>query len=247
MNIGYFAPSYRRSEKSITQREYPFVKLVVAESEAEEYIANKNEVIVCPDSAQGNLSRVRNWILNTFLPQYDCVIILDDDISYIGRWEERERVKFIPSELQEFCEAHSILCADAGLLLWGVNLRATDKGFYSEHSPFGFLQMIGGPFQAHMNGSTIRYDEKLPLKEDYDMSLQHLHKHGGILRVNYAFYQAKQSQQPGGCATYRNLDREKEQFLLLQKKWGSDVVTMDTKSKKSYDYNPVIKVPLKGV
>ena len=52
MRIKIFAPSYKRPEKSITQINYPNVKLVVRESEAEEYIANGNDIIVCPDSAQ---------------------------------------------------------------------------------------------------------------------------------------------------------------------------------------------------
>ena len=39
MRIKIFAPSYKRPEKSITQINYPNVKLVVRESEAEEYIA----------------------------------------------------------------------------------------------------------------------------------------------------------------------------------------------------------------
>jgi hypothetical protein len=37
MKVKFFAPSYKRSEKSISQIKYPFVKLVVRESEAEEY------------------------------------------------------------------------------------------------------------------------------------------------------------------------------------------------------------------
>ena len=53
MKIKIFAPSYKRPEKSITQIIYPFVKLVVRESEAEEYRKNGNDIIVCPDSAQG--------------------------------------------------------------------------------------------------------------------------------------------------------------------------------------------------
>lgn len=246
MTIGIFAPSYRRPEKSVTQKNYPFVQLVVMESEAEEYRASGNEIVVCPDKAQGNLCRVRNWILDTYLEQYDCVVILDDDISYIGRWSERIKKKFEPEELLEFCEAHAILCEDAGLKFWGINC-VSDKGAYMEYTPFGFLQYIGGPFQAHMAGSQIRYDESLPLKEDYDMSLQHMQQTGGCLRINYAFYEAKQSEQTGGCSTYRNLDREKQQFILLQKKWGENVITLDKKSRKSYDYNPILKVPLKGV
>lgn len=54
----------------------------------------------------------------------------------------------------------------------------------------------------------IRYDEELPLKEDYDMTLQHFHKWGGALRFNAYYYMCKQAQQKGGCATYRNIKEE---------------------------------------
>ena len=59
MKIKIVAPSYKRPEKSITQIEYPSVKLVVRQKEAEEYRKNGNEIIVCPNSAQGNISRIR--------------------------------------------------------------------------------------------------------------------------------------------------------------------------------------------
>lgn len=246
MRIGYFAPSYKRPEASITQKNYPFVVLVVMESEAEEYRANGNNVVTCPDSEQGNLCRVRNWILNTYLGEYDCIVILDDDMSYVARWDRQKKHKFTPDEMEEFCEMGAIMCHDAGLFFWGVNC-ANDKGSYMEHTPIGFLQYIGGPFQAHMKGSVLRYDEKLPLKEDYDMSLQHIHMHRGCLRFNFVFYEAKQSHQPGGCSMYRNLDREKEQFALLRKKWGTAVITVDERSKRSFDFNPILKIPFRGI
>lgn len=57
----------------------------------------------------------------------------------------------------------------------------------------------------------------------------------------------------GGCATIRNRKREKEQFELLQKKWGGGIVKIDRSNKgrtdkeKLFDYNPIIKVPIKGI
>ena len=57
MKVKIFAPSYKRPEKSITQIKYPEVKLVVRESEADEYIANGNDIVICPDTAQGNVSK----------------------------------------------------------------------------------------------------------------------------------------------------------------------------------------------
>jgi hypothetical protein len=246
MKIKYFAPSYKRPEKSITQKKYPFIKLVVKESEAEEYIKNGNDIVVCPDSAQGNVCRVRNWILNNLYDDADCIIIIDDDCSGIGRWENQEKKIFNINQLQEFCEIQSELCKEFNFKMWGLNC-ITDKGAYREYTPFGTLQFIGAPFSAHMKDSEIRFDENLPLKEDYDITLQHIKKYGGCLRINYAHYMVKQSEQEGGCAAYRNLDFEKSQFFDLQKKWGKDIIKRDRTSKKSFDYNPILKVPIKGM
>lgn len=246
MKIGYFSPSYNRPIKSITQSIYPNVKIVVSESESEAYLENENDIIVCPDSAQGSVCRVRNWILDNYLSDFDCVIILDDDCSGIYRWSNQRKIKLEQDAFEEFCETHSQLAKDSGVYFWGMNC-VPDKGAYREHTPFTFLGFIGGPFCGHLKGSQVRYDESLPLKEDYDITLQHIHKYKRVFRVNYAFYVAKQSKQSGGCATYRTLEKEKEQFGLLQKKWGSKIITSDPQSKRSFDYNPILKMPIKGV
>ena len=124
---------------------------------------------------------------------------------------------------------------------------------YRQYSPFSFSAYIGGPFQGFIRGGECRYDENLPLKEDYDMTLQQCNRYRGCLRVNFLTYNVKQSEQAGGCATYRSMMREKEQFELLQKKWGKKIVSEDnsnkgrTKKQKRFDYNPIIKIPIKGI
>ena len=246
MKTRIVAPSYKRPSKSITQNMYPNVELVVMESEAEEYRKNGNKIIVCPNEAQGNLCRVRNWILDNLFEDYDCIVIIDDDCKGIGRWQKQNRLNMDSNELQEFCEKSADTCKEYGFKFWGLNC-ITDKAAYREYSPFGTLQYIGGPFQGHLKESEIRYDEDLPLKEDYDITLQHIQKYGGALRFNFAHYDVKQAEQEGGCATYRNLDFEKEQFADLQKKWGKDIIKRDKKSKRSFDFNPIMKVPIKGM
>ncbi len=55
----------------------------------------------------------------------------------------------------------------------------------------------------------------------------------------------------GGCAAYRNMAVEREQFELLQRRWRSDIVRYDnqTRSKKErgFDFRPILKVPIRGV
>lgn len=246
MKVKFFAPSYKRPQKAITQIHYPEVTLVVRESEANEYIENGNTIVICPDSAQGNISRVRNWILDNLYEDADCIIMVDDDCRHIGRWEEQNKIKFSQAELNEFCEMHSILCKEFGFQMWGLNC-VMDKGAYREYTPYGTIQFIGAPFHAHLKTSKIRYDEELPLKEDYDITLQHIKKNSGCLRVNFAHYDVKQSEQEGGCSAYRNIKKEKQQFFALQNKWGSDIITRDKSSKKSFDFNPILRVPHKGI
>jgi len=122
-----------------------------------------------------------------------------------------------------------------------------DKRTNREGTPFNTTAYIGGPFQVILKDNILRYDEDLPLKEDYDFTLQNMHKYNGCLRVNFLCYDVKQAEQSGGCATYRNNDREKQQFIALQKKWGNKIIREDTKSKRNFDFNPKLISPIKGV
>ena len=146
-----------------------------------------------------------------------------------------------------------ILCDDFGFKYWGIMCNK-DALSYRQTTPFSTVSYIGGPFQVFLKGNPLRYDEALPLKEDYDMTLQNCNKYRGCLRVNKYHYDCQQSKQKGGCATYRNYEREIQQLEALQKKWGSDIVKIDNvlnhnakKEKRSIEYNPIIHIPIAGV
>jgi hypothetical protein len=246
MKIGYFAPSYKRPEKSITQKNYPFIKLVVCESQSEEYLLNGNDIIICPDNAQGNISRIRNWIKDNLMNNFDAIIMIDDDNNGIGIWQKQKYKILNSDELQEFCENIAIMCNDFGFKSFGLNC-VIDKGAYMEHTPFSTNKFIGAPFHGILKGNKCIYDESIPLKEDYDWTLQNLKKYKGVLRINFASYHVKQAEQIGGCANMRNIKEEEKQFNLLQSKWGNKIIQKDNKSKRKFDFNPILKTPLKGV
>lgn len=261
MKISVNCPSYKRP-KVETLDYLPYCKVWVAEREAEEYLkANpgfEKNIIAVPNEVQGNLCRIRNYILDKELPNNDAVLIIDDDMQGISRFENvgtfgYKEVKISSDELLIVIEKYSGLCEEFGFKFWGLNCNY-DKMSYRQTTPFSTVSYIGGPFQAFLQGNELRYDERLPLKEDYDMTLQNCNKYRGCLRVNSYFYNCKQSKQSGGCATYRNYDRERQQLELLQKKWGERIVKIDTgtnsntrKEYKNIDYNPIIKIPIKGV
>lgn len=253
MKISVNIPSYKRPRVE-TLDYLPFCKVWVDAGEYEQYKAANSgaDIISVPKGIQGNVCRIRNYILDTEFNENgaDVVVIIDDDIKAINRFivqngygYTKKRVE--PHEFMEFLEHYSSLCDEFGFKLWGININF-DNMSYRHSAPFSTISPILGPFQAHLKNG-IRYDEKLPLKEDYDLSLQHIQKHRGALRVNMYHYVCKQSKQAGGCATYRNYEREKEQFDSLQKKWGTNIVKRDKASKKEFDYNPIIKIPIRGI
>lgn len=262
LRISVNCPSYKRP-KVETLDYLNFCKIWVCETEYEDYIRHnkgfEDNIIKVPKGVQGNLCRIRNHILDKeFENNIDVVCIIDDDMKAMYKFNvngrfgyEVEKIKV--EDFMDFLQKYSLMCYEFGFKLWGVNCN-NDRLSYHHYLPFSTKAYIGGPFSCHLKND-LRYDEKLPLKEDYDLTLQHLNKYRGTLRINSYHYDVKQSQQSGGCATYRNLDVELSQLELLQKKWGKSIVKLDIskrsnnlkKEKKNIDYNPIIRPPIRGV
>lgn len=267
MRISVNCPSYKRP-KVETLDYLPFCKVWVCETEAEAYRgANpgfEENIIPCKKGIQGNVSRIRNHILDTeFANGADVVLIIDDDMKWVGYFESEpgnpfgyDRHRLSSDDFLGFVEHYSRLCSEFGFKLWGLNCNR-DALSYSHMTPFSTVSFLGCPFHCFLRGNECRYDENLPLKEDYDMTIQNCNKYRGCLRVNKYHYMVKQAEQTGGCATMRNYAKEEQQLNALRKKWGSRIVKIDTtnksnkgrikKEKANFDFNPIIKVPIKGV
>lgn len=262
MRISINIPSYKRPYvETLDYLKHCDINVWVDPSEYDEYVSqnegHKNGIIKkLPDGVQGNISRVRNYILDhEFLEeQNDVVVMLDDDMRDMGYYEVDSH-KIESEDFMDFVYLKSILADDIGAKMWGVSV-SSDRQNYREYTPFNIKNFVGGPFQAFLdNAGGLRYDEALFLKEDYDMTLQQLNKHRVVLRCQKYFYNTKQSENKGGCAVSRSFDEEVNQLKLLIKKWGSDIVKVDThdrsnsltKEKNKIDYNPIIKPKIKGV
>ena len=233
MNISINAPSYKRPDDVRTLSYLPDCRIWV---DCKEYDAYKEcypeaDIVSCPEGVQGNLCRVRNYILKSeFERGMDVVLIIDDDFTCLRRFDYDSmdgwgydthiitKEEFIP-----FLEKYSIIADEIGAKFWGVNCNC-DPMAYRHNTPFSTRSYIGGPFQCFIKGNRCFYDENLPLKEDYDMTLQQLNMERVVLRVNAYHYLCKQSEQKGGCAAYRNRQREEEQLEALRKKWGGQLL-----------------------
>lgn len=262
MKISVNVPSYKRPTNIKTLEYLPYARIWVDGSDYDAYKkANpKAKIVKCADGVQGNLCRVLNYILDEeFKRGMDVVLILDDDISYIERFEVSditgygyERYKLSADDVMVMIEKYSIMAKDLGAKFWGININP-DQRCYHHNTPFSTKSYIGGPFRCHLKGSRCRYDERLFFKDDYDMTLQQLNMERVVLRVNAYHYICEQSTNVGGLAAYRNRDREYEQCEMLIKKWGGHIFSYDetnkghTSKEKKLDYNLIMKIPIKGV
>lgn len=258
MKISVCIPSYRRPAV-MTLKYYPACRIYVDPAEVAAYhSANPGaDIVACDPGVQGNIARVRNHILDReFDSGADVVTIIDDDMTGMFYFENRKQRHPLPgNEFPAFIEKYSRMAIELGAKHWGVNVNM-DAQSYRECGPFSTLSFIGAPFGCFLRGNACRYDERLPLKEDYDMTLQQLNRYRIVLRVNKFYYIVKQSEQVGGCSAYRNLSEERRQLELLRKKWGTRIVKYDnvirnhlTTKKRgvTFDYNPVIRPPIRGI
>lgn len=248
-----YAPSYKRAKEVKTHKLFPRVVYVVHEFEKKEYIDEGLKVEVISNELRGNLSKVRNYIKEKLLPNGG--VMVDDDIEDFKMWNFVDNEPLVKSmkeeQIEEFLEMAFIMTDEAGYKIFGVNIIG-DKGGYREYTPLSFTNYISGSFMGILP-NPIRFDESLPLKEDYDYCLQHFNKYRGALRFNYIHMIKKDHGNIGGCADIRTIGKEREQMELFKNKWGSKIVKMDTaqnngtKKKTIFDINPIINVPIKGV
>lgn len=259
MDIRVCVPSYRRPEV-LTLRRYPSCIVFVSEDDYAQYRENNPmaRLVEVPNSVQGNLCRIRNYILDMmFGDGADAVVLLDDDYDYVGEFIDRSPArgwgsrKLDEDRLVQLCEDGAGLADGFGVKMFGVNCVGSMPNSYMRSKPFSLTSYCGGPFQGFLK-NPLRYDEDLFLKEDYDMCLQQARTYGGLLRLNYAFTMSDQAckggkKKTGGCSTQRNTAEERRQLDRLTRKWGSEVVRLDSGSKRKFDYNPIIKIPIKGV
>mmetsp|Transcript_68109 Transcript_68109/g.142262 ORF Transcript_68109/g.142262 Transcript_68109/m.142262 type:complete len:474 (-) Transcript_68109:324-1745(-) len=72
--------------------------------------------------------------------------------------------------------------------------------------------------------STVDFDSKLTLKEDYDFTCSHLQKYGEVLRCNRMILDVAHYSNAGGAVSIRNAAEEQKNIATLVKKWGISTI-----------------------
>lgn len=234
-----YSPSFGRASLACTHKQFPrdMFYYCVREDQANDYLEKTGaQVLSIPKSEDGSIAKARNWILRNKISRY--IVMADDDI-FDFRWILRRKFKVLDqSEIVSQINNGFVMAEDANAGLWGVNCQYDPK-FYRVNMPFSFQRIVLGTFSCILD-TTLRYDESLPLKEDYDFFLQNIKKSGRVLRMNFLSYYCDHQKMAGGCQSYRTQSAESDNFDRLQKKWGQSVVQKNNKHKGSI--NPIIRI-----
>lgn len=224
-----------------------YVKLFVPQAEAQDYALAHPEigVVPVPDTIKG-ITPTRNFILD-FCAGHDIRwnLQIDDDALYFNYFEGGIGTPGIalPDERKlDLLVTYFEMCEDLGTNLFGFNVSG-DKKFYREYSPFSMLSVVVGNLMGIVVDDQ-RFDERLKVKEDYDFSLQSLHRHRKIIRSNKYVWRVEHHDTEGGCKSYRTLQVEKDAIEILRQKWGKKIVRPHFRKG---EYEIRVQVPLNGI
>lgn len=171
----------------------------------------------------GALCRSRNAALDAaFKAGVPCVELSDDMSSvkeaYVDGGKKRGRpLPFYDAVLKMLAEG-----AEVGAFLSGVAPTA-NAYFFRPERPTSTNLFIVGDFIV-VRPCALRFDEDLPLKEDYDYTLQHLTEYGQVARCNRVLATFSHRSNSGGAVSYRTAKLEQAVIMRLKEKWPGKIV-----------------------
>jgi hypothetical protein len=242
-------PSYKRAGRVAGYKYFKTANICIPESQRDDYrkYYSAKRLIVIPDEEDGNVARKRNWILrNIDRP----LLMIDDDVSRLTMSEKRNRrrveiVKLTQEQAYGVIADGFNLAHQLGCVMWGIN-QNKDPISFQQYKPLTLTQVVLGPFQGHL-WHNIFCDERMGTKDDYDFSLQVLHRYKKLLRFNKFAYDCRHGDNTGGIVSARSKEREIKYCRAIMKKWGEKIIRYKIPPEKMADVlNGRVYVPIKG-
>lgn len=243
MEVKVVVPSHKRWDRVATTMAVNNVILCVAEYQADLYKAcNPNvEIVTHPDYIIG-LARKRDWIVKHF----GSVFMLDDDIEDLKRVyvEKKEQTSVDPDVAYDIIQATANACKDAGFFLFGFSTSPTPL-HYNSLNPVELSGYMTGCAHGVLEGSKLWYNPDIICNEDYWISCLNAYYHRGIYKDTRFYWSQKNTfVNRGGLAEFRNIDAEEKDFKLLQKVFGSQVISLRTNTNNlKHPFQKTLKLP----
>lgn len=226
----YFIPTYRKEKIKTAELFNGLDYLLFCDKQDFEKLSDKYNCYLLPDGIQGNIARVRNYILKYANEnKIDYFAMCDDDISklFIYDSELKSRKKELTSFEYDYIldKFSDTFYQKDNCVGWSMNETAQPRDYKGEICCNNACFMSGTFSIYFTDRITFEFDERLSLKEDYDFTLQALTNGKTIFKFKGLFYLPERITDRltnfGGCSTYRTNEKEMEQIQLMKDKWGN--------------------------
>lgn len=185
----------------------------VGVGEAQKYAGVKGKVI-----EGGKLIPSRNKALDDAFAEDNYCCMIEDDMKKL-EIVSGGSVNNITFQ-QAINEMYRVL-KDIPLHLAGA-APTPNPFFFNPNKPLGLKHFILGSLIL-VKPTPLRFDTGLSLKEDYDFTLQHIQKYGGVCRLNYILPSFQHYSNKGGAVNYRTDTLEQETIKYLKQKWKNSI------------------------
>jgi len=210
----YCISSGRSKALPFNDYEKSLITFLVKKGEKNDYLKSKCINVV----ETGNLMDSRNFAMEDAFIQGKICVQLSDDLKKITlnkNFGEKKEVKLLEA-INHIIEKFKKV---KGVYLLGV--PPTNNDFFAKQLVSKNTFCIGDALFIKPN--PLRFDTNLTLKEDYDLTCQHLNKFGVCLRYQKFIWHFEHYTNDGGAVSYRNDTEEKKNIIYLLNKWKGKI------------------------
>ena len=212
-----YIPSYGRAGHVTTASAIPSAKIVVPESQVEDYEKfYPNRVVSIPDEKDGNVAKKRNAILD-LVPDGELFWMVDDDFKKAYRIKGSE-----VTDVLQLMESHWLAMESMGISYGGFQITP-DPIKSAEYMPFSLTKQVYQP--TCLRKTELRYDEELGRHEDVDYYLKVMLRDRLCLRDNRYHFEFQcnkdksSTKQVGGIVGGEDSYKKSTDALIAR--WGN--------------------------
>jgi len=238
MPLKIVIPSHKRADKVLSKRLIINPIICVEEKQKDIYKSYNPdcEIVSHPNDVIG-LPAKRNWMYKYF----GDIFMIDDDVTEFHSVHLPDTNKSITDkkELYYIINKLYLVSKMLGIYVYGFTKNPRPEQYRVE-KPYMLNRGITGCAYGINENSGLKWDESIPLKEDFYISLLCLYKHRKILVDNrFQFTQKDTFINQGGLSFIRNYENEKKSILLIRKTFGDSVVLKkdNTNARLKIKYN----------
>lgn len=187
--------------------------------------------LMTPPEIQG-IAATRQWILENATD--DKIVMLDDDLVFATRRED-DPTKFSPSTpyeihlLFDHIDSHLDAYAHVGVSTREGGNRDISPGAHNTR----LLRVLAFRRDVLLDEG-VRFD-RVELMEDFDATLQLLRAGYPNYKINWIVHNQRSSNAPGGCSTYRTLEKQSQAATRLAALHPSFVTVVQKTTKTAWN------------